>query len=75
MTTRIYSVQSANDFHLVEATTKNAALRHIAEKHFEVSVADQKTLVGAIQDGVKIEKVGEIAQSEPAAQADANKAE
>lgn len=59
MTTRIYSVQGANDFHLVEASTKNAALRHVAEKHFEVSVANQKTLVGAIQDGIKIEQAGE----------------
>ena len=75
MTTRIYAVQGTDSFHLVEASTKNAALRHVAEKHFEVSVATQKTLVGAIQDGVQIEKAGDPAQPEPAAQADANKAE
>jgi hypothetical protein len=56
--TRIYAVQGNNTFHLVEAATKNAALRHVAEKHFEVSVATQKTLVGAIQDGVLIEQAG-----------------
>jgi hypothetical protein len=59
MTTRIYAVQGNDSFHLVEASTKNAALRHVAEKHFEVTVATQKTLVGAIQDGVQIEQAGE----------------
>ena len=60
MTTRIYSVQSTigNGFHLVEASTKNAALRHIAEGLFQVEVANQKTLVAAMQDGVKIEVAG-----------------
>ena len=61
--TRIYAVEGRDSFHLVEASTKYAALRHIAEKHFEVSVATQKTLVGAIQDGVKIEKAGEEAKA------------
>jgi hypothetical protein len=65
MTTRIYAVQGTDSFHLVEANTKNAALRHVAEKHFEVSVATQKTLVGAIQDGVQIEQAG--AEEPPAA--------
>lgn len=75
MTTRIYSVQSANDFHLVEASTKNAALRHVAEKHFEVSVANQKTLVGAIQDGIKIEQAGEEPAPVAVARATTAKAE
>ena len=57
--TRIYAVAGPNSFHLVEAATKNAALRHVAEKQFNVTVANQKTLVGAIQDGVLIERAGE----------------
>jgi len=60
MTTRIYSVASTTGegFHLVEAATKNAALRHVAEGLFHVEVANQKTLVAAMQDGVKIEVAG-----------------
>lgn len=59
MTTRIYAVESKDGFHLVEASTKVSALRHVAEKHFNVAVANQKTLVGAMKDGVKIEVAGE----------------
>ena len=60
MSTRIYSVQSTtgDGFHLVEAATKNAALRHVAEGLFQVEVANQRTLVAAMQDGVKIEVAG-----------------
>ena len=59
--TRIYAVQGTDNssFHLVEASNKNAAMRHVAKKHFEASVATQKTLVAAIQDGVQIEKAGD----------------
>lgn len=59
MSTRIYAVDGDDSFHLVEASTKVAALRHVAKKHFDVTVADQKTLVRAMQDGVKIEVAGE----------------
>lgn len=61
MSTRIYSVISnvpGHGFHLVEAATKNAALRHVAEGLFNVEVASQRTLVAAMQDGVKIEVAG-----------------
>lgn len=58
MTTRIYAVQGEDSFHLVEASTKVAALRHVAEKNFRVSVANQHTLVGAMRDGVQIEVAG-----------------
>jgi hypothetical protein len=66
MSTRIYAVEGKDNFHLVEASTKVAALRHVAEKHFNVSVANQKTLVGAMKDGVQIEVAGE---EPPAAEA------
>lgn len=58
MSTRIYAVAGRDTFHLVEASTKVAALRHVAEKHFTVAVANQKTLVAAMKDGVKIEQTG-----------------
>lgn len=64
MATRIYAVEGKDTFHLVEASTKVAALRHVAEKHFDVSVATQKTLVGAMRDGVQIESAGvEVTES------------
>jgi hypothetical protein len=58
MSTRIYAVAGRDSFHLVEANTKVGALRHVAEKHFTVVVANQKTLVAAMRDGVKIEQAG-----------------
>jgi hypothetical protein len=57
VTTRIYAVQAGDMFRLVEATTKNAALRHVANDLIKVEVANQKTLVAAINDGVRVEKV------------------
>lgn len=65
MTSRIYAVEGKDSFHLVEAGTKVSALRHVAEKHFSVSVANQKTLVGAMRDNVQIE----VAGAEPVAEA------
>jgi len=59
MSTRIYAVQAGDIFKLVEASTKNAALRHVAKDLITVEVATQKTLVGAMQDGVKVERAGE----------------
>lgn len=67
MSTRIYAVEGKNTFHLVEANTKVAALRHVAEKHFNVTVANQKTLVGAMRDGVQIEAAGAEEQQPEAA--------
>lgn len=59
--TRIYSVANGDSFNLVEASTRSAALRHVAERSFDVKVADQKTLVAAIKDGVQIEVAGQQA--------------
>lgn len=56
--TRIYAVQAGESFRLVEAGTKAAAMRHVAKDMITVEVANQKTLVGAMQDGVKIERAG-----------------
>ena len=57
MASRIYAVQAGDIFRLVEAGTKNAALRHVAKDLIHVEVANQKTLVAAMQDGVKVETV------------------
>ena len=56
MATRIYAVQAPDSFRLVEAASKNAALRHVARDVIQVEVANQKTLVAAMQDGVKVER-------------------
>jgi hypothetical protein len=55
MATRIYAVQGATDFRLVEATSKQSALRHVAMDLYSVAVANQKTLVAAMTNGVKVE--------------------
>lgn len=55
MANRIYAVQAPDSFRLVEAANKSAALRHVARDILTVEVANQKTLVAAIQDGVKVE--------------------
>lgn len=57
MSSRIYAVQSGETFRLVEAGTKAAALRHVARDLIHVEVANQKTLVAAMQDGVKVERL------------------
>ena len=59
MSTRIYAVRDGQDFHLVKASTKQSALRHVAAKRYLITVADQETLVEAIQDGVQVEVAGE----------------
>lgn len=53
--TRIYAVESDESFHLIEAKSRAAALRHVAEKQYRVGVASQKVLIGAMKDGVQIE--------------------
>lgn len=59
MSTRIYAVKGPDEFRLVKAATKQAALRHVAASRYEIDVANQETLVGAITDGVKVEVAGE----------------
>lgn len=66
MATRIYAVQAGDIFKLVEAGSKQAALRHVAKDLITVEVATQKTLVGAMTDGVKVEQAG---TEEPATEA------
>lgn len=56
MATRIYAVQAGDIFRLVEAGTKQSALRHVAKDLIHVEVANQKTLVAAMKDGVQVEQ-------------------
>ena len=61
MATRIYAVQACDTFRLIEANTKAAALRHVAKDLISVEVANQKTLVAAMTDGIRVERVTESA--------------
>lgn len=63
--THIYAVQGPEFFRLVEASNKHTALRHVARDILTVERASQKTLVAAMQDGVKVEVAG---AEEPAAE-------
>ena len=58
MKTSIYAVQGPDQFRLVEAVSKQAALRHVARDILSVERASQKTLVAAMTDGVKVEVAG-----------------
>lgn len=64
MTTRVYVVDSESEFHLVEAKSKAAALRHVAAKQYSVRIANQKTLIGAVKDGVPIQVANEESSGE-----------
>ena len=64
MTTRIYAVKAGESFRLVEASTKAAALRHVASDLIKVEIANQKTLVAAMQDGVRVERAAVEAAAE-----------
>lgn len=68
-TTRIYTVSSEEEFYLVEASTKQAALRHIASRRFNVGVATPKVIVAAMSDGVKVEVAGDALDPVEQAQA------
>lgn len=58
MMTHIYAVQGAGSFRLVEASSKQVALRHVARDILTVELASQKTLVTAMRNGVKVEFAG-----------------
>ena len=66
MKTSIYAVQGPTLFRLIEATSKQAALRFVARDILTVERASQKTLVAAMNDGIKVELAG---PEEPATEA------
>ena len=56
-TTRIYVVRdTANESkRLVRASTQAQAIRHVVKDRFEVTVADQETLVFMMSNGAMVE--------------------
>jgi hypothetical protein len=59
VSTRIYAVSNENEYYLVEATTRSAAVRHVAQRRYEVNIATAKDIVGAMNAGVKVEVAGD----------------
>ena len=63
MKKRIYLVQQLgndNDLdRLVDATSRSAALAHVANKMFRVHVATARHLATLLPEGVKVEEAGE----------------
>jgi len=53
--TRIYFVQGENEFRLVRAKSRQAAIGHVVGGRYKADIADQETLVAAVADGVKVE--------------------
>lgn len=65
MTSRIYTVteQSTGKYRLVQATTKNVALRHVADQLFTAESATQSALVAGLNNGIRIEQTDDIPNS------------
>jgi hypothetical protein len=57
MTTRIYEITTKDGTHLVEAGSKGAAWRHVAEKYIALAaVADGKRIAELVAAGMKVEQ-------------------
>jgi hypothetical protein len=65
--TRIYEVRSETEYHLVEATSKQAALAHIVRGRFVVSVAEPKSIALAVKAGHDLQVADTGKAAEPAA--------
>lgn len=59
MTTRIYTVSDGVVDHLVRATTRRAAVFHVASKHWKTRVATQDDLLLLLGNGATVENAGE----------------
>lgn len=59
--TRIYVVerQDGSDTHLVRASSRHAALRHVVDGSYRTQLAEQDSLVHLLGLGVKVETAGE----------------
>lgn len=53
--TRIYAVSTTTGTRLVEAPNKSQAINHVARDTITAKVAEQRTIVALIGDGVKVE--------------------
>lgn len=50
------TTENAGSIRLVEAESKNAAIKHVVGGMISADVANQHTLVQAVQNGIKVEK-------------------
>lgn len=55
MANKLYTVKAADAVRLVSASNKVAALRHIAQSVFEVSLAKDSELIQLTKAGVEVE--------------------
>lgn len=58
---RIHAITNTqtNETRLVEAPSRNAAVRHVADQVFKAKIASQKELVDLTKAGIPVEQVGE----------------
>lgn len=60
MQTRIYKISNeAGEKFLVKASSQAQALRHIAGRHYNVSIAKASDVADMMSDGVKVETAKE----------------
>ena len=63
--TRIYKVNNPDgSVALVDAPSAKGAVNHIVGKFFKAELATQHELVDAVQQGIQIEKAGEVAEDQ-----------
>lgn len=63
MSKRIYLVTLGNEQHLIKASNKSQAVRHVADRTIKADVATQDQLVGMITVGAVVVEAG--ADKEP----------
>ena len=59
---RIYKISANGNEHLVNAGSRNAAARHIAQKMIVSEVASQADLIRLTAAGIKVEEAGAESQ-------------
>lgn len=70
MKTKIYKVtRSDGAVHLVEASSRAVAVNHIARSSHKAELADQHSLIAAVQAGVQIQRAHEAHEEKEPAQA------
>ena len=61
---RIYHITIGEKVRLVRAAHPSQALMHVARNIAKVSVASQEALVQCLQDGIKVETIGDEPDAE-----------
>ena len=62
--TRIYKITSAQKQWLVRAASRNQAIAHVAGQELEARVATQDDIIGALDSGIKVERVKQEGDSQ-----------